>query len=81
MRLKFPAATKRRLDLEDQRSWIVVTESNRFTWPGPDLRRTIPGNQTSIAFGLLPKALFDEVRTKWLALFAARKTQFVPRTE
>jgi len=30
--------TKRRLGLDDDRSWIVLTEANRFAWPGPDLR-------------------------------------------
>jgi hypothetical protein len=33
-----PPATKRRLGLDDERSWIVLTESNRFVWPGPDVR-------------------------------------------
>ncbi len=79
--VEIPAATKRRLGLDDERSWIVLTESNRFTWPGPDLRPAISGDPTSIAFGLLPKALFEDVRAKWLALFAARKTQVVARTE
>jgi hypothetical protein len=79
--VEIPAATKRRLGLDDERSWIVVSESNRFTWPGPDLRPTKSGDPTSVAFGLLPKALFEEVRAKWLALFAARKTRVVPRTE
>ena len=36
------AATKRRLGLDDARSWIMVTEGNRFAWPGPDLRPIAP---------------------------------------
>jgi hypothetical protein len=28
--LEIPAATKRRLGLDDERSWIVVTEANEF---------------------------------------------------
>lgn len=79
--VEIPAATKRRLGLDDERSWIVVSESNRFTWPGPDLRPSVAGDSTSVALGLLPKALFDQVREKWLALFAARKTHVVARTE
>jgi hypothetical protein len=31
-------AVKRHLGLDDERSWIVVSESNEFTRPGPDLR-------------------------------------------
>jgi hypothetical protein len=33
-----PAAVKRRLGLDDNASWIVTTEANAFTWPGPDAR-------------------------------------------
>jgi hypothetical protein len=79
--VEIPAATKRRLGLDDSRSWIVVTESNRFTWPGPDVRPARPGDPSSVVYGLLPKALFDEMRAKWLALFSARKTHIVQRTE
>lgn len=31
--IEIPPATKRRLGLDDERSWIVLTESNRFVWP------------------------------------------------
>jgi hypothetical protein len=79
--VEIPAATKRRLGLDDERSWIVLTESNRFTWPGPDLRPAILGDPTSVVCGLLPRALFEDMREKWLALFAARRAQVVSRTE
>jgi hypothetical protein len=36
--IEIPAAVKLRLRLDGERSWIVVTESNRFAWPGPDIR-------------------------------------------
>ena len=29
--IEIPTATKRRLGLDDERSWIVITEANRFT--------------------------------------------------
>ena len=35
--------TKRRLGLDDERSWIVVTESSEFRFPGYDLRPTPDG--------------------------------------
>jgi hypothetical protein len=79
--VEIPASTKRRLGLDDARSWIVLSESNRFKWPGPDLRLAHSGDPASAAYGLLPKALFDEVRAKWLALFEARRTASVARTE
>ncbi len=36
--VEIPPATKQRLGLDEARSWVVVTEANVFTWPGPDLR-------------------------------------------
>lgn len=79
--VEIPAATKRRLGLDDDRSWIVVTEANRFTWPGPDLRPAISGDPASIVYGELPEALFEQVREKWLALFDAHGARLVVRTE
>lgn len=75
--VEIPTATKARLGLDDERSWIVVTEANRFIWPGPDLRPAKPGDPASVSFGLLPQALYDKVREAWLALQAG----VVPRTE
>jgi hypothetical protein len=34
--VEIPAAVKRHLGLDDQRSWIVVAEGNEFDWPGYD---------------------------------------------
>ena len=36
--VEIPAVVKRHLGLDEARSWIVVSEINRFIWPGPDLR-------------------------------------------
>ena len=35
--IELPPETKRRLGLDADRSWIVVSEGNEFVWPGPDL--------------------------------------------
>ena len=79
--VEIPPATKRRLGLDDERSWIVLTEANRFVWPGPDLRLSQPGNPESVAYGLLPRALFQEVKEKLVAALSARLTRVVLRTE
>jgi hypothetical protein len=79
--VEIPAATKRRLGLDDQRSWIILNESNRFVWPGPDLRPARPGDPNSVAYGYLPKALYEHLREKWLALYQTGRAQSVARTE
>jgi len=78
--VEIPAGTKARLGLDTDRSWIILTEANRFRWPGPDLR-PVPGDtDASVAYGLLPAGLYDIVRTKWLAAYDARLVGQVQRT-
>jgi hypothetical protein len=79
--IEIPPVTKRRLGLDDDRSWVVLTEANRFVWPGPDLRMTRNGDQSSVLCGLLPEQLFERVRTTFLAALKASRAKLVPRTE
>jgi hypothetical protein len=78
--VEIPPATKQRLGLDDQRSWIVLTEVNIFAWPGPDLRPISRGQDTCL-YGILPHALLKIVREKFLALHAHGRIRHVPRTE
>jgi len=52
--MEIPRATKKRLRLDEETSWIVTSEVNRFIWPGPDIR-PVPGGGDS--YGLLPAAM------------------------
>jgi hypothetical protein len=79
--VEIPAAVKLRLRLDDDRSWVVLTEANRFIWPGPDLRPATPGDQMSVAYGSLPYALFEQIKLKFLAALKARRARAVRRTE
>ena len=79
--VEIPAATKRRLGLDDARSWVVLTEANRFRWPGPDLRPAVPGDNATVAYGPLPYALFEEIRHKFIATIRAARGGVVPRSE
>ncbi|MBF5089082.1 hypothetical protein F1640_03335 [Novosphingobium sp. NBM11] len=78
--VELPLATKRRLGLDDARSWIIVTEGNRFIWPGPDLRISRPDDPSSAAYGQLPSALYEQVREKWLNAYDRRKAAVTTRT-
>ena len=79
--VEIPAETKRRLGLDDVRSWIVVTDANRFVWPGPDLRLGARGDASSVAYGLLPRGLFYDLREKFARAIERRLTGAVRRTE
>ena len=63
--IEIPAAVKNRLRLDHERSWIVLTESNRFTWPGPDLRNI---DTESGYYGALTPGLFAEVKRRFVAI-------------
>ena len=71
--VEIPPATKRRLGLDETRSWVVLAEANRFIWPGPDLWPARRGDAASIAFGMLPYGLFETIRLKFLAAIRARR--------
>jgi len=79
--VEIPHLTKRRLGLDDAQSWIILTEANRFIWPGPDLRMAQTGDMASVAYGLLPHALFKEMTTKLANAIKAHQVGVVPRTE
>jgi hypothetical protein len=79
--VEIPLATKRRLGLDEARSWVVLTEANRFAWPGPDLRCAQAGDLASVAYGELPGALLKEIKTKLVQALTARLVRVVPRTE
>jgi hypothetical protein len=79
--IEIPTATKRRLGLDGERSWIMITEANEFVWPGPDLRPVPGGNASTIAYGTLPPRFFAHVRDKYLERDQREKPDRVKRTE
>jgi hypothetical protein len=79
--VEIPAPVKKRLRLDADRSWVVLSEWNEFVWPGPDLRRAPGGNESSVAYGMLPPGLFAIIRDRFLALATAAQARRVPRTE
>ena len=64
--LELSGSIRRRLALDDSRSWVVATEFNAFRWPGTDLALLPPQLAPSeIAYGSLPGELIE----KLIALF------------
>jgi len=79
--LELPPPLKRHLGLDAERSWVVFNESNLFDWPGPDLRRVGDREDSSVAYGFLPPRFFAELRRRFVALEAAKRSRRVPRSE
>ena len=78
--VEIPRATKERLGLDGERSWIVAGDLNRFFWPGVDLRPIARGSRR-YAYGLLPANLYRELRDKVLALARGGHAAITPRGE
>ena len=58
--IEIPAEVRQLLGLDEDRSWIIATELNRFTWPGPDIRLA-PTGETPF-YGTIPAKLFGQLR-------------------
>jgi len=79
--VEIPPALKAHLGLDDLPSWIVVTETNDFLWPGPDLRPRRDAPPGRFDYGLLPPRFFAHVRDRILQAHLHRKLDRVHRTE
>ncbi len=72
-------SVKRHLGLDDEPSWIIVTELNRFLWPGPDIRKA-PGGDTPL-YSAMPAKLFEQVRQAISNHAMASRVRIPKRTE
>lgn len=79
--VEIPPALKAHLGLDAVPSWIVVTETNDFLWPGPDLRPIARSKPDTFDYGMLPPRFFAHVRDKILQAHLNRRLSRVPRTE
>jgi len=77
--LEIPAATKLRLGLDGERSWVIAADLNRFVWPGVDLR-PIRRGATTYAYGQLPAAFYRQLRDRVVALARAGRASLTPRS-
>jgi len=77
--VEIPPALKAHLSLDDLPSWIVVTETNDFLWPGPDLCPS--GRADRFDYGMLPPRFFNHVKDRLLQAHLQRRINRVPRSE
>ncbi len=78
--IELPTATKARLGLDSERSWVVVNEVNRFVWPGPDLA-PVPGSPRRFDYGFLPPRFFKKITSEIVDRARARKIKEVRRQD
>jgi hypothetical protein len=80
MRSRFPPTQNAGLDL--------MTNDHGLSLPKPiasfgrdPIRPARSGDPSGVAYGLLPEALFEQIRTSFIAKVRARKVGAVSRTE
>ena len=78
--VEIPAKVKARLQLDDARSWVALSEWNEFIWPGPDLRRLPNAPNSSVAYGMIPPGLFSTIRERFMSIINTRGAHQVTRT-
>lgn len=79
--IEIPLDTKRRLGLDDERSWVVLSEANQFVWPGFDLRFSGPGDTSSVAYEELPANFFRDLRAAFVKALRGKRIRLVSRTQ
>lgn len=62
--IEVPPRVKRYLGLDDQRSWVIVTDLNVFIWPGVDIYPVPRSPSGTYEYGHLPPRLFEQIRTR-----------------
>ncbi len=76
--VEIPLKVKKLLGLDDERSWVLVSECNIDIWPTPDIR-PLPGQTERFAFGHLPPKLFRQIRDAFMAEHRERTLKTVSR--
>lgn len=80
--VEMPASTIERLGLRGAPCWILFTELNEFTWPGPDLRTAFGGEREPFwRYGAAPARLHAYVRDEVLRRYRAGSASAVQRTD
>lgn len=76
--IEIPARVKAFLGLDDQPSWIIVSEHNIDEWPNGGLT-PVPGGGGEFSYGFIPPGLFSIVRARFLELARAGKSAGIKR--
>jgi hypothetical protein len=79
--IEMPARVQRHLGLGDSPCWIVADEYNVFTWPGPDIRPILRGDEISPRYGAIPAKLFEQLRSRMERLARSGGLKGTTRTD
>jgi hypothetical protein len=79
--MEISPATRERLGLQREPCWVLLTEVNRFVWPGPNLRPVERPVGRFYSYELLPRGQFIRIRDAVLQRARSRRPDMVQRID
>jgi hypothetical protein len=77
-----PTAVKRRLQLDEEPTWVVTTEFNAFRWPGVDIAALPPSaDAKEFVYGELPERTVTQLLDAFRENVRQGRVRVVKRTE
>ena len=77
--IEIPAKVRQTIGLDDEPSWVVVSEYNVDEWPNAGLM-PVPGKPDVFAYGFIPPGLFAKIKARFVELAREKKSESVTRT-
>lgn len=77
--VELTSPVKRKLGLDDARSWVITSEMNRFVWPGHDLRPISRRDPGRFDWGYLPVDVFARIKANILTQVRSGRGKSVRR--
>lgn len=76
--IELPLKVKRVLGMDDDPSWVIVSESNVDVWPTAGISM-VPGRPGEFTYGFLPPGLFQLIKAKFLDVARRNDGSFIRR--
>ena len=65
--IEIPAKVRAAIGLDDEPSWVIVSDHNVDEWPNAGLA-PIPGRPAMFSYGFVPPGLFKQIKSRFLEL-------------
>lgn len=76
--IEIPAKVKEVLGLDDEPSWVIISEHNVDEWPNGGLSPVQSGSD-GFSYGYLPPKLFASIKARFLELAREKKSNTIRR--
>ncbi len=77
--IEIPPRTQRALGLGPDRCWVICNQTNRFTWPGHDIRSAPTNRGNSWIYGMLPRGLYLDITRLFAQLARSGRAKILDR--